>query len=472
MVAILWQVGVFDSLFYHQQNIRWNEEFAIVPGLGNLEHRFAFNSNYLLLSAIFSFRFLFGEGIYTLHVLILVYVLCWILKEIFTSGYEIKRIVLLIIFTGYIFTFGYSLASTSTDAIPSIVSFYLVTKLLLYPDSIKKKLLFYVSIPVALITFKVNIMPLCLVSLYAAYIFFTKKQYKAIIFTFAGSFIIVALWLGRNVILSGYLVFPFSEIDLFAVDWKIPEQIAVEERDFIHSCGIRLFDDTVNQLKTFNLSIESIKGWIISFIFIGFAIISPVVVLYSYLKKKYLNKTVYLAYASLLLIFLAWYMGGPDPRFIGGTLFAMAYIVMHLLLSGKKDIKITKTGKVIIALFVFIMAAWPVTRTNRFFEMFNLSTHSEGMRPVSNVLIRPYPYRELLRSAGIYKDEFHIYNFSKDVAVYISESPEVLNGRYVCFDSPFPCTVSASGVGIKYLDVTEIEPRGDSLQKGFRIKNQ
>jgi hypothetical protein len=54
--------------------------------------------------------------------------------------------------------------------------------------------------------------------------------------------------------------------------------------------------------------------------------------------------------------------------------------------------------------------------------------------------------------------------------VYISESPEVPNGRYVCFDSPFPCTVLISGGGIKYLDVLEIEPRGDSLQDGFRVK--
>jgi hypothetical protein len=323
---------------------------------------------------------------------------------------------------------------------------------------------------VALITFKVNIMPLCLISLYAAYTFFAQKQYRRVVFAFAGSFLIVALWLGRNVILSGYLVFPFSEIDLFAVDWKIPEQIAVEERDFIRSCGIRLFNDTINQLKIFDLSVEGIKGWLISFIFAGFAIISPVVVLYSCLRKKYLNKTVYLVYVSLLLIFLTWYIGGPDPRFIGGTLFAMVYIVMHLLLPGKKEIKLIRTGRVMIALFVLIMATWPMTRTGRFSGMFGLSTHTEGMRPVSNVLIRPYPYRELLKSAGIYKDDFHIYDFSKDVFVYISESPEILNGRYVCFDSPFPCTVSASGAGIKYLDVTGIEPRGGSLQKGFRVK--
>ena len=470
-IAILWQVGVFDSLFYHQQNIRWNEEFAIVPGLGNLEHRFAFDSNYLLLSAIFSFRFLFGEAIYSLHVLVLVYVLCWILKEIFSSGFELKRLLLLIVFTGYIFTFGYSLASTSTDAIPNIVSFYLIARLLLYPDSIKERLLFYVCIPITLVTFKVSILPLSLLSLVALYHFFRAKQYKPIIITLSGTGIIITLWLIRNVILSGYLIFPFSEIDIFTVDWKIPKRIAIEEVDFIKSCAIRIFNDLMNHLTAPSFTAEGVKNWLTSFIFICPVIISPSVVIYSLARKKYLNKTIYLVYISLILIFAVWYIGGPDPRFIGGALFAMLYFVIYLLLEKEKEKQFKISGRLVVGLFVATMAAWPVMRTDRFTQMFGLSMSQENnKRPISDVLIRPYPYRELLRSAGMYKDSFYEYHISNHVSVYISESPEVLNGRYVCFDSPFPCTISSSGVGIKYLDVTEIEARGKSLQDGFRAK--
>lgn len=470
MIAILWQVGVFDSLFYHQQNIRWNEEYAVVPGLGNLEHRFAFNSNYFLLSAIFSFRFLFGEAIYSLHVLILIYVLCWILKEIIVSGYEIKRVLLLVIFTGYIFIFGYSLASTSTDAIPNIISFYLIAKLLLYPESAKKDLLLYICVPIALITFKVSILPLCLLSLYTAYWFLREKQHKAIAFSFTVSALIVLLWLTRNVIISGYLIFPFSEIDLFTVDWKIPKAIAIEEKDFIYSCGIRLFDDIVNQLKSIDFSIQGIINWLTNFWFVGFALLSPFVVLYSYIKKKYLDKTVYLVYIILISIFAVWYIGGPDPRFIGGTLFAFSFFVLFLIISGKKEKQLKIVAIPVMAIFVVIMALWPITRTQRFFEMFSLSVPKGNMRPVSDVYIRPYPYKELLRSAGLYKDDFYRYPMNNDVSIYISETPTGLNLRYGCFDSPFPCTVSSSGVGIKYLDVTQIEPRGNSLQDGFRVK--
>ncbi|GHV14257.1 hypothetical protein FACS1894169_02790 [Bacteroidia bacterium] len=279
------------------------------------------------------------------------------------------------------------------------------------------------------------------------------------------------MWLIRNVIISGYLIFPFSGIDIFTVDWKIPEGVAIEEVDFIKSCAIRIFNDLINHLTTFSFTIEGIKNWLISFIFVGSAVISPFVVVYNLIRKKYLNKIIYLAYISLVLIFTVWYIGGPDPRFIGGALFVMFYFVIYLLLEKKEEKHLKKTGILIVGLFVVTMAAWPVVRTGKFMKMFNLSlAHRENQRPVSDILLRPYPYRELLRSAGIYKDSFYEYHISKDVSVYISESPEVLNGRYVCFDSPFPCTISASGAGIKYLDVTEIEARGKSLQDGFRLK--
>ena len=40
LISCAWIEGMGDSLYYHHQNIRWNEEYAIVPGLGNLDDKF------------------------------------------------------------------------------------------------------------------------------------------------------------------------------------------------------------------------------------------------------------------------------------------------------------------------------------------------------------------------------------------------------------------------------------------------
>jgi len=44
-------------------------------------------------------------------------------------------------------------------------------------------------------------------------------------------------FLARNVILSGYLLYPFPSIDLFPVDWKIPLERAIGERMSIQAWG-------------------------------------------------------------------------------------------------------------------------------------------------------------------------------------------------------------------------------------------
>ncbi len=471
MIAIIWQVGEFDSLLYHQQNIRWNEEFAVVPGLGNIEHRYSFNSNYLLLSAIFSLRAIFGEGVYSLQVLVLIAVICWTIKEIIQSGYEIKRILLLLIITGYIFTFGYSLAATSTDAIPNIVSLYLIAKLLLYPDSPGDKKLFFVIIPIALFTFKLTIIPLGLISLYILVLLVRNKEYRtALLLAFIPA-VILGLWFIRNVITSGYLIFPLHEIDIFTVDWKLPAFVAIEEKDFIFSCGIRALNDVIWQIVHPELnSFNGIYRWGMNLIFIAPALLSPLVVVYSLIKKKYLHKNIYFVYIILLAVIGLWYWGGPDPRFIGGILFAVIYYICYLLFSTREEKIYPKTGTILTAAFALLMGYWAVSRSIKFYNMFDLKTPKASSRPVSDILIRQYPYRELLKSLTLYTDEFLPYKLDNGATIYISKSPEIPDGRFVCFESPFPCTVLQADAPGKYQDISSVTTRGKSLQDGFRPK--
>lgn len=470
MIVILWQVGVFDSLLYHQQNIRWNEEYAVVPGLGNLDHRFGFNSSYLLLSAVFSFRFLFGEAVYGLHVLVLVYVLCWILKEIIVSGYEIKRLALLLVFTGYIFIFGYTLTASSTDLIPNVVTFYLIAKLLLYPDIIRNRILLLFFVPFALITFKLSMIAACLISLYIFIYLLKTKDSKTISFLIVLSAITIALWLIRNVLISGYLVFPLHIIDLFNVDWKIPKYIVEEEQDFIYSCGIRSFGDMTWRLSHWQSAVQPIKDWFTYFILLGSISLSPFITLYCFLKKKYLNKKIYFIYLILATLLLVWFMGGPDPRFMGGVLFAVLYYNLFLLLSANEEKHSRKAGMITTSIFACLMGYWAISRTISFTGMFKIKIHSEYARPMTDALIRQYPYRESLQSAKIYKDEFIPYKLENGEIIYISKSPEIPYGRFVCFDSPFPGTTFKEDNYTRYQDISEIETRGKTFQDGFRSK--
>ena len=50
-----------DTGLYHAQAIRWIEEYGVVPGLGNLHSRFAYNSAAFPLCAVYSMRWLGGS---------------------------------------------------------------------------------------------------------------------------------------------------------------------------------------------------------------------------------------------------------------------------------------------------------------------------------------------------------------------------------------------------------------------------
>ncbi len=54
----------------------------------------------------------------------------------------------------------------------------------------------------------------------------------------------LAPWLVRNVLISGWLIYPFAAIDLFSVDWKIPASYLQNDSDQIKVWGRCLYDVT------------------------------------------------------------------------------------------------------------------------------------------------------------------------------------------------------------------------------------
>jgi hypothetical protein len=63
-----------DHGLYHQATVQWSSEYAIVPGLGNLHHRLAFNNANMLYASMINSGLLKGLSIYLSNTL-LIYVL-------------------------------------------------------------------------------------------------------------------------------------------------------------------------------------------------------------------------------------------------------------------------------------------------------------------------------------------------------------------------------------------------------------
>ena len=69
-----------------------------------------------------------------------------------------------------------------------------------------------------------------------------EKDWKGIAGFFGLGLTILLPYLIRNVLVSGWLVYPFTFIDFFAVDWKIPREIADYDAREIQVWGRGLYD--------------------------------------------------------------------------------------------------------------------------------------------------------------------------------------------------------------------------------------
>src|SRR5665647_90958 len=56
LMAVVQNITWLDTQAYHVQNIQWIKKYPVVPGLGNLHDRFAFNSMFFVISALFTFH--------------------------------------------------------------------------------------------------------------------------------------------------------------------------------------------------------------------------------------------------------------------------------------------------------------------------------------------------------------------------------------------------------------------------------
>ncbi|MDU1892722.1 MAG: hypothetical protein E6767_18740 [Dysgonomonas sp.] len=454
--VFLWTFGGADPSYYHYQAIRWYEEYPVIPGLANLEDRLGFNSNYMLISSIFTFRFLFDQPVYTLQALLATYMTGWVLYECIRSNYEVKRILLVLVWAAFIFNSLSALTDTSTDVIPNLIIFYLAAKIILYPHILSNKYLLFIWVPVAMVTFKLSVAFFALISLYSLYLGFKNKEVKAMVYIMVVTGLFILTWLIRNVILSGYLIYPLHEIDIFSFDWKIPVDVAIEQRRYIKEIG-EVGIETVRE--NFKFGTYIFGHYFMYGVSLLLVALSPLVVLFSFLKKKVESSVLYLLYFVLALGFLYWYFSAPDIRFAFGTVFAIIFLSGCMLISSARQKIYPKIGLFVFYFSVIFYLSLPIKRTyNYYYHKLRLCEKEirDKSKPISSLWIEPYSY----------KDQFPAYNMGGSYSSFKLGEITIYKTGFLPLDK-IPC-VSETDAKIQPID--NLEVRGNRIEDGFKPK--
>jgi len=440
----------YDTGLYHAQSIRWLEEFGVVKGLGNFHERLTFNSSWFVTTASFSLSFL-GHSLHLVNgwlFAIFAFFLLSGFSVFWTRECKLSDIAKILFFPLLIYIYIDGISSPSPD-LPNSVMVWAVIILFLNKVDRRKFAFDYETMAITILAFfaftiKLSSAPIVLVPIYLLIKERKTLTIQQLFFAFLTVILIDTPFIVRNIIQSGYLIYPFVYINIFNFDWKIPGYLVVDvqrtttnwakvgssEDPLLHQGfgawipawyqAKSLFNKILLDLTLF-LSLFSLSFWM------PFAI------------KKNTQKTFRIEpFVVLTLIagigFAFWFVSAPDFRY--GYVFIIPMIALLLIPIVKYLIDhFPKTQ------FIFFSAGL-------FFLMYSLFIRYGLLQfsDISNHLKLPPDYQKTVVNANIINDK------------------KILSPSYgdQCWYADLPCTPYPS---------TKLKWRGDTLKDGFYWKD-
>lgn len=233
----------YDTGLYHLQAVRWIQEYAIVPGLGNLHGRLAFNQSYFLLVALLDAALPRGAGLHLLNgllLLVLLFQLASAAPRVLAATArpplpDVLRLLLLPPVAMHL-QVGRDVASPTPDlallALATIIFLYLVDHLsaLKHREGDQGALVRLGMLAALAITFKLTGVAFAACALAVALVPDRRRRLHSWRERWTALLLPVLLlgipWVARGIVTSGYPAYP-GTLGALDVDWRIPRS-AVE----------------------------------------------------------------------------------------------------------------------------------------------------------------------------------------------------------------------------------------------------
>ena len=465
----------YDSGLYHFNSIRWLNEYAIVPGLGNLHGRLAFNQSFFIYVASINFYPYLGYG----HNLANSFIIILLMSEYIrcTTSYmrslksgknlfEVNGTISLYFVAVLLFMIGTSPVSSPTpDIASSVLQLLLFTHLirLLYNYENNANMLsrtaFITILAATAVTIKLsNIIFAGLVVIVALFylvysiIGISKKiNIRPLVYSIIIACLIMIIWASRGVIYSGYPAYP-STIGRITTEWTIPVEAVRIEANWVYSWARQpgVHPDVVlnnwNWLSSwYRLFIQNKIG--IVYIFLSVLSLGMILaaVILSFIKKRQVISLIrirsFVPLLTVLTSLIFWFLTAPAIRFANAHFFLLPITSFLVLRDQLFDEVIQFVWEMRKKLIVFGFAI--ITG----FLLYFIFIVMDGYKPRSFIFL-----------GGI-----------EPITTVLLEQRETTTGVKVwlpingdqCWDSPLPSA--------PYLN-PKMDYRGYSIQEGFVLR--
>jgi hypothetical protein len=337
LTAVAQKITLGDTESYHAQSIQWIRKYAVVPGLGNIHGRLAFNSMFFVISGLFTFQ-IKDILIFPLNgicYLILIIKLFTLYKKDIKQGTRWKAVFYILTVLISLLIMLPNLNSPSPDIICAILIIYICI-LIMNPEGDRNQMNFVQIVLLNLMVFSCIAYKISsLLIILAIPLILKKDSIKKCYISFGVGILILSSFFIRNYFLSGYVIYPFPGIDIFNVDWKIPLNDVISMKLEIETWAKI---STISSTDVANMKIsEWILPWFSSLNFnnkmlITINIFSVITIIIMLFRKDYLLAKIQFV---VLINLLFWLIMAPDPRFAYGFIFigfslTLAYMIKLL----------------------------------------------------------------------------------------------------------------------------------------------
>lgn len=354
ILMVLWTTqdpGQYDTGLYHAQAIRWIEEYGVVPGLGNLHMRFAYNSAFMSLQALFSLEWLLGQSLHTMNGFLCLCAVFYAIGTVRIPGKEKWQTsdLLKCVTIVYVVKSRRSIASSGTDILAMLLILYICTKWCELAENGEQETApwcYVCLVGFYALTVKLSAAAVVILTVYPLYLLIRRKDFRSIASNGILAIIIVIPYLIRNVIISGYLIYPYAGIDLFSVDWKMDPSVLESD-----SLDIKMWGRGCTSIEAYNNTLVSwIPNWFFSqsmeyriLLIAGAVCIVAVIYIFcmKLMQKKY-DWAAVCATGVVCLIF--WMAAAPLLRY--GQVYVLIVIALAL---GGGERKADTSGRDILA---------------------------------------------------------------------------------------------------------------------------
>ena len=364
LIAFFTSRGNFhtDTNIYHAQNIRLYEEYGILKGMANLQLHYGYNSLYLAFVAVLSMSWILPWSLHTttgfIEVILCLYALHH-LKDFKRHKDHLED-------AGCVAILAYALVnitgsmSPATDYPTMFLSLYMIT---VWLRAIEERAHYSVYailsvFAVFLGTLKLSAIAMAFVVVYPAFFLLKEKKWKEIVIFIGMGMIVLLPYLIRNVILSGWLIYPFEAIDLFNVEWKVPLEYLLVDANQIKVWGrclydINLIDMPMKQwIPIWWESQERYSQMLLLSNVLGM-ILAGCNLYYKWKNRMEVRTEMLTLYAGMIASAVLWFVQAPFVRYGLGFLLVIPVLAMASWYDyEKRGLQSIVTGSVVFLMFL------------------------------------------------------------------------------------------------------------------------